>query len=437
MDRPINNKAHYAEQCVLGCILIDDRTISIARDVLKPNDFYLNYHKQIFVAMCNIDDLKKPINLATLLPYVSDTPEYNEFGCVDYFTSITNELPSASNIHAYIDVIKTESKKRQLILFSDGIRQMSANHIDNIDDEISRLSDELLSLSSDNLLTPWVDFKTALQKTCSELLNHDTDNVISSGFIDFDKMISGFRPGALYIIAARPAMGKTALGLNILANVGLKLNIPVAFFSLEMTTEELVNRVLSNISSINLSAIKQKVMSDDEWQRLLASAEKYINAQIYIDETPALDIAILRERARRMQKQYKIRMLVVDYLQLMRSCSKRALNREQEIADISRGLKGLAKDLKIPVVALAQLNRCVDARADKTPVLSDLRESGSIEQDADAVIFIHREDWYKPGCEPTNQADIIIAKQRSGPTGTIKLHWDGKFTRFSNLEENF
>jgi replicative DNA helicase len=331
-------------------------------------------------------------------------------------------------------MVRAESIKRRLSLFGESLKDIKDVSYDDIDSEVSKLGDQLLSLASDSKVSPWSSMETAMQSSIEQLSNISTSGVIPSGYIDLDLKITGFRPGALTVIAARPAMGKTAFGLNILVNAALYQDIPVAFFSLEMTKEELVNRIFSSVGSINGNAIRQQKMTDEEWNRLFEVVENYRKAKIFIDETPALDISVLKERARRLHRQYDIKMIIVDYMQLMRSTNKRAFNREQEVADISRGLKGIAKELNIPVIALSQLNRALDSRADKRPILSDLRESGSIEQDADNILFIHRDDYYNPNSEQTHEAEIIIAKQRSGPTGIVKLHWDGEFTRFSNLE---
>lgn len=434
-EQPISPSS-IAEQAIIGCVLIDNDTLAIAREIIKSEDFFSKCNQMIFSSMCASEDSGKQITAASVLVDLMNDPSFNDAGGISYLTNCSSQCPSAQSVTHYAKIVRDESIKRKVGLFGETLRNISQNRVEDIDAEISKLSDELLSLTSTSKITPWMDFKSAVQSACNELVNNEPSCVIPSGFIDLDAKITGFRPGALTIVAARPAMGKTAFGLNLMQYAAFKLNIPVAFFSLEMTADELVNRTLSCMSSINGNAIRQKRLNDDEWNRLLDSAAKYSEARIYIDETAAIDISILRERARRLHKQYGIRMIIVDYLQLMRSGSKRVQNREQEVADISRGLKEIAKELKIPVIALAQLNRAVDARTCKQPVLSDLRESGSIEQDADNILFIHREDYYKPNETPTNEAEIIIAKQRSGPTGIIKLHWEGEYTRFSNLEQD-
>ena len=435
-EKPVSPSS-IAEQAIIGCVLIDNDTLAIAREIVKPDDFFSKCNQMIFSSMCASEDSGKQITVASLLVDLMNEPSFNEAGGISYLTNCSSECITAQSITHYAKIVRDESIKRRVGLFGETLINISKNRVEDIDAEICKLSDELLSLTSTSKITPWIDFKSAVQSACNAVIrNNDPSCVVPSGFIDLDAKITGFRPGDLTIVAARPAMGKTAFGLNLMQHAAFKLNIPVAFFSLEMTANELVNRTLSCMSSINGSAIRQKRLNDNEWNRLLDSAEKYSDARIYIDETAAIDISVLMERARRLHKQNGVRMIIVDYLQLMRSGSKRVQNREQEVADISRGLKELAKKLSIPVVALAQLNRAVDSRACKQPVLSDLRESGSIEQDADNILFIHREDYYKPNETPTNIAEIIIAKQRGGPTGIVELHWEGEYTRFSNLEQD-
>lgn len=430
----IQNPASVAEQSVIGCILVDENTLSIAREIIKPQDFYCEANRAIFATMCALEDNGKPINLATLASSLSAEQTFVEAGGINYLVSCNQDTPSASQIEYYAAVVRNDSIRRKLSVFADTVKGMSQHPLDDADTVVSRLSDELQNLSGQSAVTPWVDFSAAIQSACRQLTEDEEGSVISTGFVDLDAKMTGFRPGALTIVAARPAMGKTAFGLNIMSHAAFNDGLPVAFFSLEMTADELTTRTLSSRAKVNGNALRQKTMNESEWDRILDAARKYAHASVFIDETPALDISTLRERARRLHRQHNIRMIIVDYLQLMRSSSKKAQNREQEVADISRGLKAIAKELHVPVIALAQLNRAVDARADKRPVLSDLRESGSIEQDADNILFIHREDYYRPNAEQTNEAEIIIAKQRSGPTGIVKLHWAGEYTLFSNLE---
>lgn len=432
------NSSSASEQAVIGCIMLDETSIYAAREILSPDDFFSVLNRKIYTEMLELSDAGQKIDIASLISRLIFDNEFNQNDGVSILTNSINLIPSAAFIETYARKVKTESTRRKLSLFADGIKDLVSRPIEDVGTMISSLSDKLFELNEFDIHTPWRTFGETMSISCESMIDTTSgDDVVKSGFIDLDAKLSGFRPGALTIIAARPAMGKTAFGLNIMTNAIVGQNIPIAFFSLEMTSEELMNRVLSNLASVNGNSIRQKTLSDDEWNRVLNVAEKYSKLKAYIDETPAIDISLLRDRTKRMHKQYGIKLMIVDYLQLMHSDKKRIQNREQEIADISRGLKWIAKELHIPVIALAQLNRAVDTRAEKRPVLSDLRESGSIEQDADNVLFIHREDYYRPNAEQNHEAEIIIAKQRSGPTGVIKLRWTGEYTRFETLDNRF
>lgn len=433
---PITDSAMVAERSVIGSILIDENTLDITREILKPSDFYAKYNQEIFSVMCHLQEIGKKVNTVSVYTELVSSKSFEEAGGISYLVECSNQLPNTNVVEYYAEIVKNEASRRKLSQFGDVIKALSNKPVDDLNSEISKLSDELLDICSENQVTPWQPFDKVLERACNALFDTSQHEIVPSGFVDLDEKITGFRPGELSIIAARPAMGKTALGLNILKNVAIDQNLPVTFFSLEMTSEELAYRLVSCMSSINGNAIRQQKLSDEEWNRFLGAVEKYKNAHIIIDETPAITISTLSERAKRMQRQFGIKMIIVDYLQLMHSSSRNIQNREQEVADISKGLKALAKDLHVPIIALSQLNRAVDSRTVKQPVLSDIRESGSIEQDADKIIFIHREDYYNPNSQPTNEAEIIIAKQRNGPTGIVKLHWEGQYTRFSNLEHN-
>lgn len=427
------NRAFTAERAVIGSILVDESVLAIAKEMLDADDFFCELHQTIFKAMCNLNENSNAINLASVMVAIGNNQAFENAGGIAYLTECQH-MCVVSMIEQDAKLVRDDSIRRKLLSFSETIKSITQQNIQDIDNLISSLSNELMSLSETTVITPWIRFDKAMERSCEQLINEELEDSIPSGFIDLDAKTTGFRPGTLTIIAARPAMGKTAFGLNIAANVALDKCLPVAFFSLEMTSTELTNRIISARARVNGNAIKKRNFTEQEWERILDVTARYRSAQIYIDDTAGLDINVLKDRARRMSVQYGIKMLIVDYLQLMTCNSKRVQNREQEIATISRNLKGIAKELKIPVIALAQLNRSVDSRAEKRPILSDLRESGSMEQDADNVMFIHRDDYYQPNSEPTNEAEIIIAKQRSGPTGIVKLHWQGEYTLFSNAE---
>lgn len=425
-----------AEMYIIGSILLDNTCLDIALEMVKSQDFDSPLGRTIFSAIEKIAENGEQVNQASILSIALLEPTFEANNGISYLSSCVNNLPSANSIEHFCKIVRQNSIKRRVIEFSDELRTLQWTIVDNVDEEVAKLSDKLLAISSSSAVSPWKDWSYSLSDACTELMNKDAGQVIQSGFIDLDAKITGFKSGELVIVAARPGMGKTALGLNILMNVAFYQERPIAFFSLEMTRRELVYRVISAMVGINGNAIREKHMKEEEWQRLFDFAERYKTASIYIDETPALNISTLRARAHRMHRQYGISMIIIDYIQLMHADIKNG-SRELEIATISRSLKEIAKTLHIPVIALSQLNRNVDSRADKHPILSDIRESGSIEQDADKIFFIYREDCYRQDAERDNTAEIMIAKQRNGPTGIVKLHWSGEYTRFSNLEQEF
>lgn len=434
---PTTESAMIAERSVIGSILIDENTLDIAREILKPSDFYASYNQEIFSVMCHLQDVGKKVTTVSVFSELINSKTLPEVGGISYLVECTNQLPSTNLVEHFAGIVKNESSRRKLFRFSDIVKTLACGNSDDLNAEIARLSDELLGICTENQVTPWKAFDNVLERACNALFDDSKQEIIPSGFADLDEKIVGFRPGELIVIAARPGVGKTALGLNIFKHVTIDLKFPAVFFSLEMTDEELAYRMISCMSSVNGNAIRQKHLTDEEWNNFLNAVEVYKAAKdrIIIDDTPAISISTLRERAKRIQRQFGIKMVIVDYLQLMTSLSRKVQSREQEVADVSRELKRVAKELHVPVIAMAQLNRAVETRAVKQPIMSDIRESGSVEQDADKILFIHREGA-DPKSKQDDEAEVIIAKQRNGPTGTIKLHWEGQYTRFSNLEHN-
>lgn len=429
------NFSNEAEKSIIGSVLIDNRALAPAREVLVPEDFYSEAHRIVFSAMLELDDNSEPINVASLAMKIGDRKSFSDVGGIHYLMDCERSLPSASNVPRFSEMVRADSMRRKLCSFGQRLEKISQSPLDNADDQIASLSNDLMSIADGGRAAKAIPLSESMQRVCSAIVNHEKKRYVSSGFIDLDRMMTGFYSGSLTIIAARPAMGKTAFGLAIAVNVATQENVPVLFFSLEMQVDDLTTRIMSSRAGVDGNSIKQESLSDSEIERLLDAARDMEGVPIRIDETPAIDIAAIKDRVTRERRSHGVGLVIVDYLQLGTCRSKNVGNREQEIAAISRGLKALAKDLSIPVIALAQLNRALESRAEKRPMLSDLRESGSIEQDADNVLFIHREDYYTHG--NTNEAEIIVAKQRSGPTGIVKLHWDGRYTRFSNLRNEY
>ena len=437
MERPVIEATLKAEQSIIGAILLDPSTIDIAKEYISDGDFYAEYNREIFRAMCDLANKGTHIDLASLLGALINASSFNHNGGVSILVRATENCPTASLIEQYAKAIKKYVAMRTLENLGEAAKQAASGQSGDVYAYISTLKSELEKISDGKAESFYVPFDKAVNEVIVSLQSKDNEKIVTSGFQDLDKMIVGFKPGTLSIIAARPAMGKTAFGLNILVNSVFKQDVPTAFFSLEMTANELIKRMMSCKELINGTAIKTGNLSDGELCRALDFSAKYSNAKVYIDETPALDIDTFLDRAKWLKKKMNVGLIIIDYLQYMRSIKKTINSREQEVADISRGLKAAAKELQIPVISLAQLNRNLDARSDKHPVLSDLRESGGIEQDADTIMFLYRDDCYHPNETPNNIAEVIVAKQRSGPTGVVKLHWEGQYTRFDDLEKYF
>jgi replicative DNA helicase len=431
-----NDAAIKAEQHVIGSILIDPATLDVIRGTLTDSDFYAEYNREIFKEACRIHDEGGTVNIATIYSALINSRPFIDKGGIEILTRATEATATAGNVESYIRTVKKHSVMRSVALIGASVRDAAEGRVD-VYDYLNGLKETIDRLTQERDKTPWIPFGDAVRDALQAATTRSTEGLVKTGYTDLDRMLTGFKPGTLSIIAARPAMGKTALGLNMMVHAAIKQNIPTTFFSLEMTAPELAMRVISCVESIPGKALQEGMLDDAEWERVFEFARKSKAVNISIDQTPALDIHELQRRMKTMKRRYNTGIAFVDYLQMMCSGRRGDYNRVQEVSDISRGLKEIAKELNIPVVAMAQLNRNIDTRPDKHPVMSDLRESGSIEQDADNIMFIYRNDYYHPNDTPTNEAEIIIAKQRSGPTGTVKLRWTGEFTRFDTLENRF
>lgn len=424
--------ATEAEKAVLGAVLLDNDVLPLVSDIVRPNDFYMPVHRDIFTAMQSIDASGKPIDLATVTVSLLGNKYFEEAGSTVYLGELMR-LPSACQAKVHANIVHNDAVRRAINTYARDLAEKTQAAVGDCGAFVQQVKDKLDDIVGTPTDVPWQSFDETAREALKDVVAMAEGNNpgIDTGFRELDERLAGLRPGSLTILAARPAMGKTALALNILQHVAIKRRIPAAIFSLEMTSKELAMRVISGMSGVSGHAIRNGKLSKPQWDALFHAVEAYKNTPLTIDETAGISISALRDRARRMQLEKHIQFIAIDYLQLMTSGSKRVSNREQEVADISRGLKALAKELNVPVLCLAQLNRGVETRADKRPFLSDLRESGSIEQDADNILFIHREGYYGK-VKDDHVAEIIIAKQRAGSTGTIRLHWDGATTTFSN-----
>jgi replicative DNA helicase len=429
-----------AESAVLGSLLIDPEAITQVAEYLRPEDFYRDAHRTIYEAALELYEEREPADLITLTDELARRGKLEDIGGASYVSSLANLVPTSANVEYYGHIVERTAILRRLIHAAGQIAGLAYNEpdanaaLDQAEKLIFNISQHYTRSDFDHIRDTLHEYLERLE----HLHEHRGSIVgVATGFSDLDKMTGGLQKSDLIILAARPAVGKTALALSLAHNSALKYGHGVAIFSLEMSKEQLVARLLSMDAGIDQSKLRTGYLDDDEWDRISQSVGKLSEANIYIDDTPGITLVEMRSKARRLMMERGFSLMIVDYLQLMQGSgmSQRGHeNRVQEVSEISRGLKGLARELNVPVLALAQLSRAVESRTEKKPQLSDLRESGSIEQDADIVMFIYREDVYNPETERKNIADILVAKHRNGPVGQVSLYFQAAQTRYRDLE---
>ena len=430
-----------AESSVLGGLLLDNSAWDRVGDLLIDSDFYRYEHRLVYAAVGRLVAESKPADVITVHEELQRQGKAGEVGGLAYLNSLAQYVPSASNIRRYAEIVRERSILRQLVSASDEIATSAFNTqgkavakiLDDAEGKIFKIGEQSSRLKQgfqamDGLVV-------ALLDRVQEMADNPNDVTgVPTGFVDLDRMTAGLQAGDLVVLAARPSMGKTAFAINIAEHVALNEGLPVAVFSMEMGASQLAVRIVGSIGRIDQGHLRTGKLTDEEWPRLTEAIERLRNVSLHIDETPGLTPAELRANARRLARQCgKLGLIVVDYLQLMSGSSSGDENRATELGEISRGLKALAKELQCPVIALSQLNRSVEQRTDKRPMMSDLRESGAIEQDADIIMFIYRDDYYNKDSREPGVAEIIIGKQRNGPTGTVKLAFIKPLTRFESL----
>ncbi len=428
-----------AERAILGGLLLDHEQIPSIGEVLVPEDFYTAAHAKIFELMLAQSSKGDPLDVLGLHDYIVASNTAEDFGGLSYISSLPEQVPSTENLEYYAKLVKEKSVLRQLIRVSAEINKKVMDGSEDLAELLNFAEQEVFQVAQQRSKKDWLPLNMLLDDQFEKLEQRAAHSGevtgIPTGFIDMDRILAGFQRSDLIILAARPAMGKTALALNFAQRAAIA-GYGVGVFSLEMAAGQLAMRVLGSEARVDAGKMRTGMLSKaEDWPALEAANETLYHAPMFIDDTPGLSITQVRSKARRLKaRNPNLSLIVIDYLQLM---SANAQSREQEISAISRGLKHMAKELDLPVLALSQLNRAVEQRADKRPMVSDLRESGAIEQDADIIMFIYRDEYYNPETttEP-NVAEIIVAKQRNGPTGTVKLFFEGKFTRFENLEQN-
>lgn len=431
-----------AEQSVLGGLLLDNQAWDRIADLVLESDFYRFDHRLIFQHILKLIDRQRPADVVTVFESLQSAGKSDEVGGLTYLNALAQNTPTAANIRRYAEIVRDRAVLRQLVTVSDEIGTTALNPqgketkqiLDEAESKIFAIAEQ--GSRGAQGFESIRDLLAQVVTRIDEL--HARDNVnevtgVPSGFNDLDTRTAGLQPGDLIIVAGRPSMGKTAFSLNIGEYVAIEQGLPVAVFSMEMGGSQLAMRMLCSVARLNQQRVRVGKINDDEWPQLVAAVQKMNEAPLFIDETPALNSMELRARARRLSRQYgKLGLVIVDYLQLM-SSSREGENRATEISEISRGLKALAKELNCPVIALSQLNRAVEQRTDKRPVMADLRESGAIEQDADVIMFIYRDEVYNSDSQDKGTAEIIIGKQRNGPIGTVRLTFLGEYTKFENF----
>ncbi|MBF5003314.1 replicative DNA helicase [Diaphorobacter caeni] len=431
-----------AESSVLGGLLLDNNAWDRVGDLLVDGDFYRNEHRLIFSAIATLVNGSKPADVITVYEQLQSLGKSEEIGGLLYLNTLAQYVPSASNIRRYAEIVRERSILRKLVTASDEISTNAFNPLGKpVKNILEEAEQKIFAIGEEGskmkqgfqaLGTLVVDLLDDIQEKADNPMDVTG---IPTGFADLDRMTSGLQAGDMIVLAARPSMGKTSFAVNIAEHVALNEGLPVAIFSMEMGAAQLAVRIVGSIGRVNQGNLRTGKLTDEEWPRLTEAIEKLRTVSLHIDETPGLTPIELRANARRLARQCgKLGLIVVDYLQLMSgSGSASADNRATELGEISRGLKMLAKELQCPVIALSQLNRSVEQRTDKRPMMSDLRESGAIEQDADIIMFIYRDDYYNKDSKEPNVAEVIIGKQRNGPTGTVKLFFQKNQTRFENL----
>ena len=424
-----------SEQSILGSIILDKDAIITVAETINPSDFYKEAHKIIYESMLKLNSNNEPIDLITLIEELRKEGHLDNIGGISYLTSLSTIVPTTSNVKYYANIVKEKSVMRQLIKASNEIINLGYDASTDVQEILDKAEKNIFDISQEKSGDDIQPINLVLQDTfdmIERLCTQKSDVTgITTGFADLNKKINGLQRTDLILLAARPAMGKTAFSLNLVQNAALKGDASVAVFSLEMSKEQLVQRILSAQSNVELSKIKTGTLGESDWPRIIDAMAVLSEANIFIDDTPGIKISEIRSKCRRLKIEKGLDLIMIDYLQLMEGEVKNE-NRQQEIAKISRSLKILAKELDCPVVALSQLSRSPELRKDHRPILSDLRESGSIEQDADIVMFLYRDEYYHEDSEKKNIGEVIVAKNRHGETGNVELVWFGQVQKFAD-----
>lgn len=440
LDR-IPPQSMEAEQAVLGAMLIEREAISKVAELLKPEDCYREAHRLIYNAMLELFNKNDAVDMVTVTEFLRKEDKLEAAGGIAYVTSLANSVPTAANVLYHAKIVEEKALLRQLINAATNIAGMGYEASEEVTEILDSAEKLILSVSSRKMGGEFTPIKSiifdAFNKIEQLYASKGSITGLSTGFKDLDKLTSGLQASDLILIAARPSMGKTAFVLNIAQHVGIAEKKAVAFFSLEMSKEQLVQRMLCAESAIDSQRLRIGELETKDWSKLVSGADRLSAAPIFIDDTPGITVMEMRSKARRLKIEHNLSLIIIDYLQLMQGSGKGkgSENRQQEISEISRSLKALAREIHVPVIALSQLSRSVESRQVKKPMLSDLRESGSLEQDADIVAFLYRDDYYNPDSDKKNITEVIVAKHRNGPVDTVQLFFHKQFTKFSDLSK--
>ena len=428
-----------AEQSVIGAMIMDKDAIVAASEILTEEDFYSKQYGALFEAMVELNDEGKPVDTVTLQDRLREKDVPPEVSSLEFIRELLNTLPTSAHIKNYANIVAEKAMLRRLIKLNEEIANTCYVGKDSLENILEDTEKRVFNLVQRRNTDSFVPIRQVVMNAMDQIekasKNKGSVTGIATGFIDLDYRTAGMQPSDLVLIAARPSMGKTAFVLNIAQHVAFKLEQTVAIFSLEMSKEQLVNRLFSLESKVDAQKLRTGNLSDNDWEKLIETAGVIGKSNLIIDDTPGITIGEMRSKCRKYKLEYDLKMIIIDYLQLMSGSGGRNDSRQQEISDISRSLKALARELGVPVLALSQLSRAVEQRPDHRPMLSDLRESGAIEQDADVLMFIYRDDYYNKDTEKKGIAEIIVAKQRNGPIGTIELVWLPEYTKFANMQK--
>lgn len=424
-----------AEQSVLGSMIIDKNAIVRATESLKSDDFYRDSHKVIFSGIMELFQKDIPIDMITLIEHLKSVEKLDSAGGISYITEISNSVPSIANLNSYVKIVEEKAILRRLIKASNEIIEKTYSGQDVVENVIDFAQKKVFDIAEKRSTNDYEPISSVLERGFLEIErlfnNKGAITGIPTGFKDLDAKTSGFQKGDMVLIAARPSMGKTTFALNIAQQAALRAGKSVVIFSLEMSKEQLAYKLLCAEANVDMLKLRTGNLDDEDWENIARASGPLAAAKIYIDDTAGVSVMEMRAKCRRIKMEYGIDLIMIDYLQLMSGSGE---SRQQEVSEISRSIKALAKEMQCPVVALSQLSRAPEQRADHRPMLSDLRESGSIEQDADVVMFLYRDEYYNKETEEKNVAECIIAKQRNGPVGTVKMAWLGQYSKFGNLD---